>query len=809
MRCDVVDLHDPAATSIDLVGGKTARLAALTQTGFPVPAGFCISVDALPDPDQWRPGDLIIDDQLRDRLLQRWAELDAPHGVAARSSATTEDTANGSAAGQYCSVVSIRSGPHLLDAVEQVWLSLNSPAAQSYRSTRPTAQPSRMAVLIQTMVDPLCSGVMFTSTTPSPSSTTDSDVDDVVIVEAVPGLAVGLVDGTHTPHRFEISRQPPHPIVRAEAPDPADPATAPPPAAQLRDLVGIGMRIEDQFRAPQDIEWALTLDGPVIVQARPITAPVPRLPPPPLPWTSPVPGARWARMSICDSWLSQPLSPLFATAMFPQLVDVWATNWGGPPAARARNPVIPNPMHGTVNGYAYLRFDFPLSAHPLRTAALLGRWTRFHLSPVEHRWRRQVLPALHTEIINAGATPLATLPATDVLARLQRIIDRTADYWAIIGGLAWHWNASEACLNWFLRRLPTDTPVPVAALLSDDNRYAHRSEARLDELAAATDPDQEARLQAAYLADFGHLVYHLDIAEPTPAEDVTAIHAAIRARHHAPTGRPARSAAAHRHEAEAAVETHLPPVPGLRTGWRRLLSWAQHWATVRDHALHEFTAGWPLLRAGYLELGGRLHRAGVVDQPDDVFYLTVTELQTWAHHETEPRHVSLAATITQRRTERATQARHIPPDVVPADARIHLFGLDITQLALFGVASAGEEAETLHGSAVSPGTYTGPARPIHAPADAAALQDGDVLVVSHLTPAWAPLLFRVGAVVADAGGALSHGSVVAREYGIPTVLGTKQAMAKIKTGQLVTVNGATGTVDIGSHPADSGAPAGD
>lgn len=813
MSSSLIDLRHPAALDIGVVGGKTARLAALLQAGFPVPIGFCLTVDALPDPELHQSGDVIIDARLRSDLLHRWAALDAPHGVAVRSSATTEDAESASAAGQYDSVVSVRTGPALLDAVETVWRSLNSAAAVHYRSTHPSDHPARMAVLIHTMVDPRWAGVMFTSTDPHPDPHSNSDVGavgkGVVLIEAVPGLAGGLVDGTLTPHQLEISRQPPHRILRAEHPDPAAPGTHTAhdlPDDQLAELAALGLQIETHFGAPQDVEWVLTADGPAVVQARPITAPVPRLPPPTLAWVSPIPVARWARMSICDSWLSQPLSPLFATAIFPRLVDVWATNWGGPPAARARNPVIPHPMHGTVNGYAYLRFDFPLSRHPARTAVLLGRWTWFHLSPVERRWRRKVLPRLHTEVARVAALPLATVPAADLLADLQRLIERTADYWAIIGGLAWHWNASEACLTWFLQRIPGAGAVSVAALLSDDDRHAQRSESRLDDLAATTDPDEHAQLLAGYLADFGHLVYHLDIAEPTPAEDVTAIQAALQARHHRSTPAPdaAVGATARRRDAEEQITKRLPPLPGVHAGWSRLLRWAQHWSSVRDQTLHAFTAGWPTLRSGYLELGQRLHRAGIIDHADDVFYLTAPELQAWATRETSPSHASLAVAVAERRATRADQARHLPPDVVPADARIDLFGIDITHLALFGVAAAGEQGGTLHGSAVSPGTYTGPARPMQSPADAVSLQDGDVLVISHLTPAWAPLLVRVGAVVADAGGALSHGSVVAREYGIPTVLGTKQAMARINTGQLLTVDGAAGTVTLGSPITGSG-----
>lgn len=101
---------------------------------------------------------------------------------------------------------------------------------------------------------------------------------------------------------------------------------------------------------------------------------------------------------------------------------------------------------------------------------------------------------------------------------------------------------------------------------------------------------------------------------------------------------------------------------------------------------------------------------------------------------------------------------------------------------------------------MSPGCYTGRARVIHEFADADALERGEVLVVRQVTPAWAPLLARAGAVVADVGGALSHGSVVAREYGIPAVMGVRTATSRIATGDVLTVDGDGGTVRVRSEP---------
>ncbi|CAM5352370.1 Phosphoenolpyruvate synthase OS=Streptomyces tendae OX=1932 GN=GUR47_28005 PE=4 SV=1 [Streptomyces tendae] len=152
--------------------------------------------------------------------------------------------------------------------------------------------------------------------------------------------------------------------------------------------------------------------------------------------------------------------------------------------------------------------------------------------------------------------------------------------------------------------------------------------------------------------------------------------------------------------------------------------------------------------------------------------------------------------MCERRLRRQWQRRLNSPDEGLTDARIMLFGTDITSLALFGVERQEEREDGLSGSAVSPGSYTGRARVVHEIAEADALEREEILVVRQVTPAWAPLLARVGAVVADVGGALSHGSVVAREYGIPAVMGVRTATSRIVTGNVLTVDGDSGTVRL-------------
>jgi pyruvate,water dikinase len=787
----VVSLAEAADLPVERVGGKAKGLGRLVAAGFPVPPGFCLPVDVftttagLEEGGENTGGSGLRDDAVA-QVRASWEALPSPHGVAVRSSATNEDGVAGSAAGQYESVLGVRTFDELLAAVGRCQRSRHSVASEVYRGRLGLAeQAPAMAVVVQAMVAPEWAGVVFTAEAPVAND------DHLVLVEAVEGLGDQLVDGTVEPNRAAFSRKEPHAPVFStafgEKMGGTDGSEGP-----LRSLVRTALAVERALGGPQDIEWALDDTGLHLLQARPITAAVPQ-PTQFGDWASEVAGARWARMSICDSWLSDPLSPLFATTLFPSLIDRWATNWGGPRRLRARSPLIPEPMHGTVNGFAYLRFDFPLSEHPLRTLRLTARWLAFHLSPVERRWRDDILPALQAGLEHARDTPLEDLTSAEVLRRIRAVEDLSARYWAVIGGLAWHWNTTEWLLGAVLARGGRRTAgLTPGSLLVGDDRLAHQADRALDRVAEAPLEDEERLLQE-YLRRFGHLVYSLDPAEPTAVDDPSMLRSVIADRRN--RGEPSSPAPASGPGGVPALRLGRGPLGRLRRWVHR---WANHWSGVRDEALHYFTLGWPFMRAGYLELGRRLVLADLLDVDDDVFYLTGKELSGWVN--TGAGDAQWRDLVRERRLRRQWQRRLDPPDVVPADARIMLFGSDITSLALFGTERGNGKGDGLSGSAVSPGSYTGRARVIHEVADADALESGEVLVVRQVTPAWAPLLTRAGAVVADVGGALSHGSVVAREYGIPAVMGVRTATSQIGTGDLVTVDGDAGTVRLRSEP---------
>jgi pyruvate,water dikinase len=308
-----------------------------------------------------------------------------------------------------------------------------------------------------------------------------------------------------------------------------------------------------------------------------------------------------------------------------------------------------------------------------------------------------------------------------------------------------------------------------------------------------------ARRFSAHLAEFGHAVYDLDFARSLPADDPAPLLDALRyflsGQAADPQARQAE-AAAHREVATRAV---LARLRGPRRAlFRRLLEWAQRFAPLREDALAEVGRGWPVLRRMLRELGRRLVAAGALDRVDDVFWLTDQELGAAAAaldagSPAEPHQ----SRVAERRTTWEGQRRLTPPVYLPLRGGATFMGVDWSRFmpVRTGAADAGNGAP-IGGIGTSPGRVTGIARVLRGPDEFGLMQPGEILVAKITTPAWTPLFALAAGVVTDVGGPLSHGSIVAREYHIPAVLGTGVATERIRSGQRITVDGDAGTVQV-------------
>jgi phosphoenolpyruvate synthase/pyruvate phosphate dikinase len=175
---------------------------------------------------------------------------------------------------------------------------------------------------------------------------------------------------------------------------------------------------------------------------------------------------------------------------------------------------------------------------------------------------------------------------------------------------------------------------------------------------------------------------------------------------------------------------------------------------------------------------------------DDIFWLTEEEVEQAASRlDLGQPLLNLSSVISQRRAAWRAAKRVTPPMMLP---EIRIFGRDLGQIKTARVSR--RDSKTLKGVAASPGCVTGPACVLTGPESFSQMRMGDVLVAPLTTPAWTPLFAREAAIVTDVGGPLSHGSIVAREYGIPAVLGTGAATRRIQSGDIITVNGTEGKV---------------
>jgi pyruvate,water dikinase len=235
---------------------------------------------------------------------------------------------------------------------------------------------------------------------------------------------------------------------------------------------------------------------------------------------------------------------------------------------------------------------------------------------------------------------------------------------------------------------------------------------------------------------------------------------------------------------------------GFRLKWfTKLLGWAQKYVPMREDNLVDIGLGYPLLRRMLHELGDRLAKTDLLNDAEDVFWLYESELIDAAVSLDSGSDISdhmqhISEEIQKRKLQWQTAKRVTPPSGLPERSGL------MKLMERFIPANVSQEGDVIKGVGASPGQITVPASVLHGPEDFDRMAPGTALVAAITTPAWTPLFAIASAVVTDIGGPLSHGSIVAREYGIPAVLGTGVATKRIQSGQLITVDGDAGTVKL-------------
>jgi rifampicin phosphotransferase len=817
----LVSLDDPACEAPSLTGNKAATLSLLRRAGFQVPPGVVVSADVLGAVD----GDLPA--AVRE-ALEDVPDLLGPGPWAVRSSSTAEDTEQASFAGQFDTVLNVHQNG-LGDAVLRCRRSGLSNRVKAYAGDRGTGS---MAVLIQPMIAAEAAGVAFTTDPVSGRHHT--------VIEAVEGLGERLVSGAATPERWTVEEDgsigaPPSPITLD--------------GEQARAIGDLASRVEEHFGRPQDIEWALEGGSLWLLQARPITT-LPSVGPDLIPIPIDVPPGYWERDAFHEPI---PVSPFGKIMITEQIVKVF-------PAVLAEFGIlIDRADHAFIGGWSYGQM-IPLGAPPpgrqggrSRPSApprwLLGILMRLHPAirqrtsaarqaiesdlpmSVIRRWTDEWRLEHQEDAARALAADLGSMSDQELAAQLDHrleVVGHAAHLKVAVAYFILVYELVEACrelLGWDTAKMLTLLDGLSTSSTEPGRQLAHlaqlaRSKPALRELLARVDETTPARLAdedaefarafSRYVEVNGHRAVRYDVIDPTLAEMP---HLLLRLvadqleREFSPD-QVAQEALRRRSQAVDEARSLLASHPEVdRERFERTLAKAREaYPAWEDRVWWTQSVQTALVRYLALEIGRRLVDRGQLPTVDDVFFLEAQEARS-----------ALFDGADRRETARVAKGRRAwamvnpgpimygdppsgePPfDLLPPPARlVNQAVLWASKSSTWPDATRGAKGESIvAGTPASSGRYTGTVRVVMGEHQFDKIQAGDVVVCPVTSPVWSVVFPSMGALVTEIGGILSHPAIIAREHGIPAVVGTGNATDILKDGQFVTVDGSAGVIEL-------------
>ncbi|SEH00947.1 pyruvate, water dikinase [Nonomuraea solani] len=854
----VLDLQEVDETQLAVVGGKGAHLGGLSRIeGIRVPAGFCVTTAAFrrimaeaPSIDdrlsRLNPDDreairtlsaeirrtiegIAIPDDLAAAITRALGRSGEQTAYAVRSSATAEDLPTASFAGQQDTYLNVVGSAAILQHVSRCWASLFTERAVIYRLRNGIDHSAvHMAVVVQQMAFSDAAGILFTADPVTGNR-------KVATVDAGFGLGEALVSGLVNPDVFkvrdgEIVTKALAAKQRAVLALPAggtrevtiDPGRQEEPAltdAQVVRLVELGRRIEAHFGRPQDIEWCLVGDDFQIVQSRPITTlfPIPAAPD----QENRLYLSVGHQQMMTDAMKPLGLSMWQLTAMAPMheaggRLFVDATRLLAAPASRAgflemaeRTDPLTRDALETVLDFVPKLPD--AGGGPARPAA------GGPPVPIETD------PAIVTELIERSEASIAALqdevrtktgPALfdfllEAFQEHKRVLGDPLSMQAIMAGMDATWWLNDKLQEWLGEKNAADTltlsapgnitsemglalldvadavrPHPqVVAFLEDveDDGF-------LDELPKLAGGTEARDAILAYLDRYGmRCVGEIDITRPRWRERPTTLVPVIldNVRNFEP-GAAGRRFEQGRQKAQEKAQEVLERLRTLPDGEQkageteRMIDRVRTFIGYREYPKYGIISRYFVYKQALLEEAGRLVRAGVLAEREDVFYLTFQEFHDVARSNQVDDEL-----IRQRKEAFRSYQALTPPRVLTSEGE-----------AVTGAYRRDDvPAGALIGVPVSAGTIEGRARVILDMAQAE-LEPGDILVTAHTDPSWTPLFVAISGLVTEVGGQMTHGAVIAREYGLPAVVSVVDATRLIPDGQRIRVHGSDGYVEI-------------
>ncbi|MFD7298190.1 rifamycin-inactivating phosphotransferase [Streptomyces sp. NPDC059897] len=879
----VVGLREVDETDVALVGGKGAHLGGLARIeGVRVPAGFCVTTAAFrramgqapslaerldrlagTDPDDRESIRTLsavirgtvegigVPDDFAAEIGRALADLGERTACAVRSSATAEDLPTASFAGQQDTYLNVIGPEEILRHIGRCWASLFSVRAVTYRQRAGIDHRTvDMAVVVQRMVRPESSGILFTADPVTGNR-------KVATVDAGFGLGEALVSGLVNPDVFRVrdgavvertiaakqravyalpgggTREVTVDARRQEQPSLTD--------TQVVRLVELGRRVEAHFGRPQDIEWCLTGDGTSggtregtsagdgtefqIVQSRPITT------------LFPVPDRDDLENHV---YLSVGHQQMMTDAMRPLGISVWqltamapmheaggrlfvdATRRLAAPTSRAAlldlvgrgDPLFRDALETVLD-----RGDFvptlpdpapavppagggppaPIATDPAVVAGLIER-SQESVAALERDIRTKTGPALFDFLL-------------DAFEEHKRALGDRLSMQAVMAGMEATWWLNDKLYEWLGEKNAADTltlsapgnvtsemglalldvadvirPHPeVVAFLQDAGRLA--DDTFLDELAERAGGAEARDAIEAYLDRYGmRCVGEIDITRPRWSERPTTLVPVIldNVRNFEPGAAARRFEGglekARQKEADVLSRLRALPVDGEAKAaeTRRMIERVRTFIGYREYPKYAIIQRYFVYKRALSEEAARLVRAGVLADPEDIHYLTFPEL-----HDVVRTNRADGRLIQRRKDDFRTYQSLTPPRVLTSDGE-----------AVSGTYRRADVPDgALLGLPVSAGTVEGRARVVLDMAQAD-LEAGDILVTAYTDPSWSPLFVAVAGLVTEVGGLMTHGAVVAREYGLPAVVGVAGATRLIRDGQRIRVHGTDGYVEL-------------
>jgi pyruvate,water dikinase len=851
-----LSLAEVGRDAVALVGGKGANLGELIRAGFQVPEGFCVTTAAyaqvaagaglepiLRDLARTKPEDqrrlaalaaqahdalrhAAVPNPVESAIRDAYAALCLESGdvaVAVRSSATAEDLLEASFAGQQDTFLGIAGSDAVVDAVRRCWASLWTERAVAYRAANRIDLASvRLCAVVQRMVPAQAAGVLFTADPVSGRRRRS-------VIDAVRGLGEALVSGHANPDHF---------VVDLDSMDVSGPTRdGCLDVEEARSLARIGAQVEAHYSQPQDIEFAVDGERRLwLLQARPITTLFP------LPASADGGGLRvYVNLNVLQG-VFQPLTPM-GIDLFRRIATAGAALLGYE-VDPARGPALLTPLAGRLFldatpiltdetgrriALAVLGVMEPLTGGILRQVTADPRLER------PRKASRLRLAARLLGVMRRAEVPPRVLGALINPERTRR--KAYADVEGVLAGIEEVEGAREALdrAEWLALQIPRRLfarVLPPAALgifsLSLARRVARKAGVEEDAMAATRglphnlttemNLDLWARAQrmraagaerlleetppatlaaryqagklpvpvkeemAGFLRRYGFRgVAEIDAGVARWEEDPTHVFGALanmlrlRDPDLAPDVQFRRAA----ESAEESMRRAVAQAGPLHAAMLRVLfGRVRALGGMRESPKFYAVAALSHCRRLLLRAGRALEEAGRIRKADDILFLTFAEAREALDGKDQ------RGLVAARRAEHVREwGRRRLPRVLLSDGT-----------SLYGEASPiPGGGSSLTGSAASPGVYSGKARVVLEPSGAR-LDPGEVLVAPFTDPGWTPLFMTAGALVMEMGGMMSHGSIVAREYGIPAVVGVPAATTVIRTGQRVTVDGTKGQV---------------